>query len=547
MRQILIAIFLLFLVASQANAYTNRFVDPYNGNNANDGTTMDLAWQTVEYALESGALAAGYAVWVRRSNNGTPTNELPITDIAPVYDGDESSPLCVIGWPRASAAATQGDWTQGSSTVDTVVGITLDREQHQARYVTGPDGKTYFITQVVDANTFKILEYYAGSTVTGVNGAFTIQADEDYATAQAIDDSAWTIKKTNWNADAADVPTIDFNDGDYQVAVSADLYHYFKNIQFMDSTDGSGIFLVGDASCWSLFKNCLFKQSVQNDKILATAWSSSLRAEAVTVEGTGSSQNIQIGIHGNGFLKNVAVYGCGDYGIRGNFQLDGVNSGIEAQNYDADLAATGATERIIGRNVRLGGTAGYVNVGSGGYYFLRKDAISIENYGRVLGKHKKWTQSASICVESCVADGSGSLPSQRSGGAATVVEITVALLDFTPTQETGLLAFEHEYMATTASKSYRYYVQSMGALTATELWLECEYINAYGDETDEYVTTRVLSNETVAARANQADWSQYIEVTGIQPAVASKVRIRCYFSYYHATNLIFIDPKVTIS
>ena len=41
-------------------AITNRYVDQANGNNGNNGTTPALAWATIEYAMESGALGADY-------------------------------------------------------------------------------------------------------------------------------------------------------------------------------------------------------------------------------------------------------------------------------------------------------------------------------------------------------------------------------------------------------------------------------------------------------------------------------------------------------
>ena len=73
-----------------------------------------------------------------------------------------------------------------------------------------------------------------------------------------------------------------------------------------------------------------------------------------------------------------------------------------------------------------------------------------------------------------------------------------------------------------------------------------DYVDGY-DDTSEYHITTVQSDEAVAVRSGTTDWSQYLEVTGIAPAVASKVRIRLKCRYQHATNKVFVDPKAVIS
>ena len=49
------------------------------------------------------------------------------------------------------------------------------------------------------------------------------------------------------------------------------------------------------------------------------------------------------------------------------------------------------------------------------------------------------------------------------------------------------------------------------------------------------------------ARADADDWDEYIEVTGIAPAVASKVRLLLYTGFYHATDQWYVDPLVVVS
>ena len=179
------------------------FVDSTTGDNGDTGLSTDLAWATLQFALEGGGLAAGDIVWVRRIHveyAGDPT-----VDIRPAYSGTPKDSIRIIGWPRNTHAISSSDWTNGSTAV-VVDDADMDREKHQGRYVTGPDGETYLITKVTDASNIVIDREYASTTAEAA--AATIQADEDYALAQAIDDAAWTIKIATWTADADDLPVL---------------------------------------------------------------------------------------------------------------------------------------------------------------------------------------------------------------------------------------------------------------------------------------------------------------------------------------------------
>ena len=106
----------------------NYYVDSVSGDDSDNGTTQALAWATIEHALEAGALSAGDDVWVRRNHS-----EIPTSDIAPIYDGSNESPISIIGWPRPAipnTTITQADWTQGSTTVDNIVCITCAWSYH---------------------------------------------------------------------------------------------------------------------------------------------------------------------------------------------------------------------------------------------------------------------------------------------------------------------------------------------------------------------------------------------------------------------------------
>lgn len=521
------------------------FVDSTTGNDTDTGLSMDLAWATLEHALEAGGLVAGDNVWVRRIHveySGNPTS-----DIACAYDGTRNNPISIMGWPRAvipNTTITEATWTNGSTTVDLVVGVTLDREKHCGRYATAPNGFRYLITRIIDANTLIIDREYAGSSVSTTNGKFQIEADEDYILAQEIDDLTWTIKKANYNTDADDLPCIDFKDQAYQLLVSGGNYHYFKNLEFRDSTDTNGI-VYCVASLWTYFLGCLFHQD-QNTSALTIGVTQNVFAKRTIIEGSGAGSS-QVGFFGLGAyqeFRDVAIYGMGDLGLSNfNGRLTNVNIGVEIANGDYDLYLRGGG--VKGRDVKFGGTNGtFLGYSPRGGSLNR---INIENYGKVLGAHYGGVPFISMQKNDVVA-GSGD-PYKRTGGADSVIEVDCS---GSSTYNIGIPEnayeiFTHEFEATTELKAYRYYVQCKAiTLSASELWLEVEYVDSYNDVTA-YTMTKEVSDEACSLRSSESDWSQYIEVTGIQPAVASKVRIRCFVSKYDADGRIFIDPLVVIS
>ena len=539
------SLFCLFFSASVFAA--DHFVDPYTGNNADDGHSTDAAWATLEYAVESGSLVAGDIVWFRRDNNGSPTVELPTTDIAPAYDGTASSFIEIIGAPRAEVAITAGDFTNGSTTVDNITGITLTHENALTRMITAPNGSKFMITDVTDGNTLIIDREYSGATVTGASGACTIDEDEDYDAFAAIDDSAWTIKIATWVADAPDMPTIDFDDGGYDWSHSGDMFWEIKNIKFMDSSDANGVFAnisnVGSSSNQTIkMSNIYIKQTAQNVMLLQSSMSSgTMILNNIVAEGSGAGTS-QRGLTGiNGILNNAAVYNCGDTGLYGLSYITAhhLNVGVEAANGDDDIDFWKSGKYLF-RDVKLGGTNGYVNFTD---TYGTEIKINIENYGKILGKHKTWHNTA-WTQENVTFDGSGSLPSQRSGGATEGIMITPATSS-PPRLSEGYEIFEHVYSMPTGSKTFRYYVQSVGALTnEANIRLEITVVDSY-DDASEYTQTTIFSDEDITARANQADWTQYVEGT-VNPTVASIVRCKLIISYYHETNLIYIDTKGSI-
>ncbi|MHC4648155.1 MAG: hypothetical protein ACYTBJ_22060 [Planctomycetota bacterium] len=525
----------------------NYFVDSTTGSDSDDGTTMDLAWATVEKALETGGLSAGDRVWVRRIHS-----ETPASNIECAYDGTPVAPIYIIGWPRAAdASISSATWTNGSTTVDLIVGLSMDREKHVGRWITAPDGNDYLITKITDANTILVDNEYTGATVTGTDGASTIVADDDWyddmGTQFSFDDSAWTIKESDWDADADDLPNVDFRATAFYLNISSDTHHSFRNLWWQQGTSLGINLIYGKVT---EFVGNLFDQA-STQAMLTISDQTAIMDRCIwdcDPAAGGGSRSITVG-RGMAHVRNSASYGGdGEFIIfRGGIAyLERVNVGVEETTDGWWYFQYGPCE-IYGRDVKFGTpdvTDITVTAGS------PQCSVRIENWGKVLGAHYEWTPQGTR-IKTDVVAGSGD-PYKRTGGADSVIEVlhdlsSTANLNPNPIIEYAMVpVFTHEFEATTDTKDYRYYVQAEGVVTATELWIECEYVSAH-DDSSEYVIKKVVSDEAFTARADAEDWAEYMEVTGITPAVGSKVRIQCYCSYYHATNKIYIDPKVVIT
>jgi len=609
------------------------FVDSTTGDNTDNGTTMDLAWNDIEKALESGSLSAGDIVFIRRIHQewdgGNPTS-----DILPAYDGNAKEPIYTIGWPRPAipnTTITQADFTNGSNIVDNVVGVTPDRETHVGRFCTAPNGKEYLITAVLweagvdgmgagdeftveseadnvtqtktgkiwaftdDGDTTGTIQYYrysgsawveddnitddaggdaeidaggetavgflidreyAGSTVTGTNGKFQIEADDgevpyvaDMGAEYGFDDSGWAIQESDWDSDAETLPVIDFADQSYQLQLNDDQYYYFANLDMCDSDDNNGI--VYNSASPSFWHSMLFRASTQD--LLLRAANCHVVYSRCIVEGVGAGSNqraIYLDAGASVDTVDFAAYNVGDcciFSYRNNpMYLENTNLGVEAACGDTTFRIMNATH-IIGIDVKASHTNGDV-----GYSYPSKNSlITIENYQKILGAHKKFTGQGECTT--VTAGGGGDYPNARTGGSGTLVEIIHDGSSYKEPIDTAIPPiFTHEYEAEAEAWTCKYYVQyhdddgGGNTLAATDIWLEAEYIDSY-DDTSEYTITTTKSDETISARDNASDWDQYLEIDSITPATDSKIRIKCYVPFYHADDKIYIDPLAVIT
>lgn len=215
------------------------FVDGINGSDSNDGLTMDTAWGTLEKAFAT-AVAPDTQVWVRRASVTTGS-----VSIANAGQLGHTKLIEFIGWPRPARAFAAGEWTQGSRVVVTEDPLRL--LAHAARYVTCPDGMVRMVRLAEDAGAlqFELDRVYSGPSVSGAAGAFTLHEDSDYARSRLIDDSAWTIKKVDWDADEDDLPGVYFAAGNHGSNATYSGLRYANLFFSSEASYGPGLWFNG--------------------------------------------------------------------------------------------------------------------------------------------------------------------------------------------------------------------------------------------------------------------------------------------------------------
>lgn len=390
---------------------------------------------------------------------------------------------------------------------------------------------------------FVIEREYVGGTVTGTDGKFQIDEDEDY------DDRPTDID--GWDSDAIDLPVIDFNDTDYRVYVYYnDAFHVFKNIEFKDSADAGmlGISGGGDHS----IIGCLLKQTTQNQVLITTSYCT-LTVKRCIFEGLGTGA-FQRGITvaaGTCIIEDSAMFNMGDHAVFMRYcsqlRLKNVNMGVEIENGDGDIgfdsSPSSGGPSVYGLDAELGGNNGEISIGTA---LSSNLIVRMENYGKQLGSHKMWFPGGTQELAAV----SGENPNKKLSD--NVIKLTLDQSGYEYQEDWAVEVFCHEFEVDAISRNYKYWIYNdLGAtlndVTAKDnIWLEAEYVSAYEDDS-EYLITKKYSTEIDILDATGADDWDYLEVPSVAPAVASKVRVRCFISKYSSGGNVFIDPEVVIS
>jgi hypothetical protein len=521
----------------------NYFVYPGSGDDGNTGLTLDDPFNTVKFAGEKAGYSVGDRIWVRRGCTENVSNTVNFA----WHDTNLFRGLvCLVGCPRNSLAGT-ADFTNGSATVENS-SLTMSKLSHASRNLTAPDGKVYYIEYVTDAATFDLDRPYSGTT--SVGGAFTIHADIDYSTFHAIDDSAWTVKIADWEADGDDITTINLGASYYlRLAASQKQGWGIRNLSI---TNGAGILTDTASARWELI-NVLHTQA--NNNVMAYCYKGSMikMTNCIFQSTNAGGSAICFYIPTNGFFygKNVSAWTPGNYVLMGEGYntpygyFENVNFGTRVASAVADIRVEGVGVFVF-KNAKFGGTPpnGNQPTWASNYHHAR---VEIENYNKVLGDHRTYYD----CV-GAIKRNTGTGCNLRSGGGTSVIEVSAGFHDSTLGYRsndsvsdlyTAFRIFElNIYVAdVSVAKNYKFYVQSDTiSLTSNQIWIEYEYVNAY-DDSDKYGYTFGKSDESVTVRNDADDWTQYVETGNIQPATPGVVTIRMFTSAYHATNLIFAD------
>jgi len=390
---------------------------------------------------------------------------------------------------------------------------------------------------------FLIDREYAGSTVSGVSGKFQIEADEDYAEAQAIDDSGFTIKLSTWSDDAVDLPYLDGDSAAFQILMSQDNYYGWKNLEFLNFADAAGC-VNPNISKAVLFQGCLIR-GTSNVTLTYTLRLLGVFNRCIIVgSGAGASQYGAFNIDSVVIMKNCAVYNCGGNGIwtqSGVMFLDNVNVGIEIENLSDDFFIR-YCDNFKFKDVMIGGSNGYFDFNTAA---LSRYEVNIENYQKVLGDHKTFFEGGEY-ISTAV---SGETPNKKLSD--TILKITPNRDYYAHSEELWKYKIPlGEINADAGSQTFKFWLYNDTGVTlndgdaTADICLQADYVKSYEDASEYTMATATSAEHTIADAADADDWDS-LSIT-INPAVKSKVRLYLRISKY-TVNDIFIDRQVVIT
>ena len=403
--------------------------------------------------------------------------------------------------------------------------------------ITSDGGGDAELSENATAVGFLIDREYAGATVTGTNGKFQIEEDDDY------DDRPQAGIDAGWDADAHDLTRLDFNNEAYQLLISGDRYFVIKGFYMEDSADTLGIIQFEDSFIGHV-GGLILKQSSTNARCLYIT-GQSITLDRFTIEGSGSALASQKGIETRYFyrkIKNGAIYNCGDSGLAclgSALYLENLNIGSEICNFGYDLMLTGDVG-IDSIDIVFGGTNGYVD-----HVSTLLASVGIENYQKILGNHKSFYKGGEW-ESAAVTD-----TNANKKLSDTVLKISPNINEVTTFDEWKQVVFDGSFELASGSQTIKFWLyndlgQTINDTTAKDnVYLKATYVDSY-DDTTEYTQVEAFSTEIDILDAADADDWDYLQVT-VNPATASKVRVQLIVSVYDAAGYFLIDPKPVIT
>lgn len=407
-------------------------------------------------------------------------------------------------------------------------------------------------------NGFVIDNLYSGSTSSGAT--WNIERDPLWDIARTIDDGAWTIKKTDWDADPDSLITITFTSTG-RLNFTGD----WSTLQGFIITGGGGgsygnILINGMGNALT---HCINYQSTAGDGVQLSLAGNGGIYNCVFI-GTGGSSSYDPIKSNNPLCKltNVAVYGAPRYGINfayGGF-VENVNSGIEIDNASNDLQLQVGI--VKGTDLACGGRNGSLRSSTYDAYSERYD---IENYNKIYGLN--YSKIGNGALEQKPVSVSSD-PVKRSGGSDYVVKFTQsedARYACRRDVNAKVLYERNVYFSTASgSDTIRCYIQNNGygninAIDSVDtgiVWIEAYYPKQYINDTIYKIgkgnncqvnnIRGTSSSNPIGNRSSSSDWSKYLQVIlNVKKVGNIKIKVMSARAY-SASGIIYIDPKLEI-
>lgn len=360
-----------------------------------------------------------------------------------------------------------------------------------------------------------------------------------------IDDSAWTIKKSAWNADAHSMHVISFEDLTTSVNLAAtDSGVHYYNLKFQNSTYSPyGLLLMNAIS--TQFVGCVFSQDTTKPATYQSYGSPKYK-RCVWYQSAASANLFMTTSIKPYFID--CIFRGGTYGANidscPSAIFENCNFGVEdaCSTSDINFDAYSVTGEIKFRNCKFGQSAGLFNMTEAAGY-----QITSEDHNGVLGAF--YYRDAAGTIESVTAGAGSPVPAQRTGGNSTLFAVyntgngtggswrgTRINRDLTPLKWN---------VVANGNATFTVYIQSPVLINAGNIRLFARYLSSK-HSTSNYIYTETEVQGFCAARSGLTDWDNSISVS-VSTVEASVVRLWLTIIQYDAANAFYVDPLLVVA
>ena len=492
--------------------------------------------------------------WVKNNSDG---NDYLITDIIEqvAYTGRTNGGFAVgdtiVGATSTASWVVLQDTDLGSNTGLLVVwkwATALGRLLYSNGENLQKAGQTRGVANGAGALCFCIDRPYPGSSAAGAAG--TLEADEDYAWSQTLSSGQGADLLSTWTADAHDMPIINWNGSATAYDNPNRLWYEIRNFCVRGAA-GSTIQNITNGAK-SLLKLIGIYASANSGRY-GLGGDNTLINRCV-IDAVGAVGNPSLGINATStycIIMNSAIHhfiNCLSVAAGVKVILNNVNLGVEKESTSSEFGSTTIQPDIVLKDVQFGAASIIYGTHTAANLGTSPSIIAIENFNKVLNSHKVYIWDiGTITKNDCTGE-----PVARTGGGTSVAEFllntgTYAAQTKAPAgmSSVGFCPAYIEMKVWLSSSqltnaNFKFYVQSVtDALTSDTFWLECEYIDV--STAQGYHKKIITSTESITARANASDWTQFISTGNFTPAVAGWVTIRIFDNLYSA-NKKYVDP-----